>query len=66
MSKPEQKPFEQAATERIRGGFFGELWGFMRQNKKWWLMPIVVVLVLVGLLVILSGTALAPFIYTLF
>jgi drug/metabolite transporter superfamily protein YnfA len=66
MKQPKENPFERAATERMRGGFFGELWGFMRQNKKWWLLPILVVLLLLGLLMILSGTALAPFIYTLF
>jgi hypothetical protein len=44
-----------------------ELWDFMRVRKKWWLGPIVVVLLLLGtLLVLTQGTALAPFIYTLF
>jgi hypothetical protein len=44
-----------------------ELWLFLAQNKKWWLLPIVVVLVgLGGLLVLASGSALAPFIYTMF
>jgi hypothetical protein len=46
--------------------FFRELIQFMGQNKKWWLIPIVVVLVLMGALLILGGTAAAPFIYTLF
>ena len=45
----------------------GELWAFMRVRKKWWLLPIVIVLVLVGsLLVFAQGSALAPFIYTIF
>ena len=44
-----------------------ELWDFMRMRKKWWLGPIIVVLLLLGtLLVLTQGTALAPFIYTLF
>lgn len=44
-----------------------ELWLFMRENKKYWLAPIVVTLVLVGaLLVLAQGSAIAPFIYTLF
>jgi len=44
-----------------------ELWAFMRVRKKWWLGPIVLVLVLFGALVVLSqGSALAPFVYTLF
>lgn len=47
--------------------FFGQLWQFMRIRKKWWLGPIIVILVLLGwLLVLTQGSALAPFIYTLF
>jgi hypothetical protein len=46
---------------------FAELWAFMKVRKKWWLGPIVVMLVLLGLLIVLTqGTAVAPFIYTLF
>jgi hypothetical protein len=44
-----------------------ELWDFMKVRKKWWLGPIVIVLLLLGLLIVLTqGSALAPFIYTLF
>ncbi len=44
-----------------------ELWQFMKERKKWWLMPIVVILVLLGALIIATqGSALAPFIYALF
>jgi hypothetical protein len=47
--------------------FLMELWGFMRERKKFWLLPIVICLVLLGSLIVLtSGTAVAPFIYTLF
>jgi hypothetical protein len=47
--------------------FLNELWRFMRQRKKFWLLPIFVVLGLFGALVVLSqGSAVAPFIYTLF
>jgi Family of unknown function (DUF5989) len=47
--------------------FVSELWAFMRERKKWWLGPIVVVLVLFGTLVALTqGSAVAPFIYTIF
>jgi drug/metabolite transporter superfamily protein YnfA len=66
MSEQQPNQFERAGTEQIRGGFFRELWGFMRQNKKWWLLPIVLVLLLLGALIMLSGSVLAPFIYTLF
>jgi hypothetical protein len=45
----------------------GELWGFMGQRKKWWLLPVIVVMVVVGtVLVFAQGSALAPFIYTIF
>ena len=49
------------------GEFAVELWMFMRERKKFWLLPIVIVLVLFGGLVVLTqGSAIAPFIYTLF
>jgi hypothetical protein len=44
-----------------------DLWGFMRERKKFWLGPIVVVMILLGALIVLAqGSAIAPFIYTLF
>ncbi len=44
-----------------------ELWAFLRVRKKWWLLPIIVAMVLVGaLLVFAQGSVLAPFIYTIF
>jgi hypothetical protein len=44
-----------------------ELWAFMRERKKWWLIPSLAVMLLVGaLLVFAQGSALAPFIYTIF
>ena len=47
--------------------FFSDLWGFMRIRKKYWLLPIITVLLLLGMLIVLSsGSAVAPFIYTLF
>jgi hypothetical protein len=52
---------------REKMGLLPELWAFMKVRKKWWLGPIVVMLVLLGLLIVLTqGTAVAPFIYTLF
>lgn len=48
-------------------GLISELWAFMRERKKLWLLPILIVLVVVGgLLVFAQGSALAPFIYTIF
>ena len=50
-----------------QSGIVGELWGFMRERKKYWLLPIIVILVMLSTLIaVTSGSALAPFIYTLF
>jgi hypothetical protein len=49
------------------GEFIRELWAFMKERKKFWLLPIVLVLLLFGTLVVLTqGSVVAPFIYTLF
>ena len=49
-----------------RTGLVTEFWDFLKHNKKWWLLPILVTMLLVGALAVLSSTAAAPFIYTLF
>lgn len=47
--------------------FFSEFWDYMRVRKKFWLLPVFMVMILLGgLLVLTKGTAVAPFIYTLF
>jgi len=47
--------------------FLKDLWGFMRARKKYWMLPLILTLLLFGGLILLtSGTAIAPFIYTLF
>ncbi len=61
---------EREESSVARGGIVSlleELWAFMRVRKKWWLGPIVLVLALFGALLVFSqGSALAPFVYTLF
>lgn len=57
--------FKQLASEK-QSGVLAEMVAFLRQNKKWWLLPIVAVLLLVGLFLVLGSTGAAPFIYTLF
>lgn len=65
--RPEpQSAFEKTVKEEQRVGFLAETWGFVRDNKKWWLLPIGLVLFLFGVLILLAGTGAAPFIYTLF
>jgi uncharacterized protein DUF5989 len=47
--------------------FLKDLWGFLNQRKKFWLLPVILVLLVFGTVIVLtSGSALAPFIYTLF
>lgn len=61
-----QKDAFLKAQEEKDGNLVSELIGFMSENKKWWLSPIIAVLLLLGLLILLGGSGLAPFIYTLF
>ena len=50
-------------VESPQPGLLTEFWLFLRDNKKWWLLPLLLALLVLGMLVILSGTGLAPFIY---
>ena len=61
--------FPAAGFQKLNGklSILAEFWTFLRVRKKWWLAPIVLMLLLLGLLITLSeGSALAPFIYSLF
>lgn len=52
---------------RGKAALIREFWGFLRVRKKWWLVPIAVTLILLGALIVMAqGSAVAPFIYTLF
>jgi hypothetical protein len=66
MSDRPLSDFEKAALSPERDSLLREFWDFLRNNKKWWLLPMLTILILFGLLMLLSGTAAAPFIYTLF
>jgi hypothetical protein len=66
MKRPTKSELEQAVVERGQTGLLREFWDFLCFNKKWWLLPIVLVLFLLGLVVLLTSSAAAPFIYTLF
>jgi len=63
-SKNPSADFEQSA-ELVEPGLVREFWEFLQFNKKWWLTPIVIVLLLVGFLIFMSGTAAAPIMYTI-
>lgn len=58
--------FLDAASHGRERGLVGEFLGFMRENKAWWLTPILLVLALVGVLLVAASTGALPFIYTLF
>ncbi len=62
---PQGEDFRRQAEQSPRG-LPAEFLDFLLHNKKWWLTPIILVLLLVGLLVIFAGSGAAPFIYTLF
>lgn len=62
-----QEPADFASQAQMAPrGLPRELWDFVRVNKKWWLIPILLVLLVLGAVILIGGTAAAPFIYTLF
>ncbi|MFZ5832242.1 MAG: DUF5989 family protein [Planctomycetota bacterium] len=61
----ESSRFEQAAAEPDPG-LLREFWEFLRHNKKWWMAPLLLALLVLGAMVLLSQSAVAPFIYPLF
>ena len=72
MSEPSRLAKENAPSEfeqqaaQATPGLIRELVGFLRQSRKWWLVPVLLALVALGIFVVLAETAVAPFIYTLF
>jgi hypothetical protein len=60
------KDFANQAKEGENAGLASEFLDFLKENKKWWLAPIVISMLGLGMLVMLGGSAAAPFIYTLF
>lgn len=61
----QKKEFLEHAGEK-RNSIVREFLDFLRHNKKWWLLPIILILLLMGLFLLLGGTVLAPFLYPLF
>ena len=72
MSSTEEEKSQQKAdrlddfAQSPERGILRELAGFLIHTGKWWLTPLVIILLLLGLLIFLGGTGVAPFIYTLF
>lgn len=66
-NKPDNQAEEfQAAAQDKRTGLVREFWDFLKHNKKWWLTPIIIFMLGMGLVMILGSTGAAPFIYALF
>jgi hypothetical protein len=63
---PEEKPPLDPFADVPQPSLAAELFDFLKYNKKWWLLPILVMLGLFGVLMALSATGAAPFIYTMF
>jgi hypothetical protein len=66
MSRDDSQGVDLLAGGAQRHGIVGEMVGFLKEHKKWWLAPILLSVVVLGVLVLLAGSAAAPFIYTLF
>jgi hypothetical protein len=66
MPKSRSNEFARVAKTSNQGGVISEIWYFIRHNKKWWLIPFLIPLLVMGTLLIFAGTGAAPFIYTLF
>jgi Family of unknown function (DUF5989) len=69
-SQDAERPHDEDELARYASqaptGIVREFIDFLLHNKKWWLAPIILVLLLIGVLIVLGGTGAAPFIYTLF
>jgi Family of unknown function (DUF5989) len=65
MAAKKPKTFSDEAAGRQKGAL-GEFVAFAFQNKKWWLTPVIVLLLVASALIILGGTGVAPFIYSIF
>jgi hypothetical protein len=61
-----EHPKRSAGSADRDAGAAAEFWHFLKHNRTWWILPIAVVLLLLVLLVVLSGTAEAPFLYRLY
>jgi hypothetical protein len=68
LPPPSPDPADDFArlAQEPQPGLVREFWDFLRQNKKWWLAPILVVILLASVLTLLGGSGAAPFIYSLF
>jgi hypothetical protein len=66
MEPANTEPGDALLREGCERGLIAELWLFLRATRKWWLVPVLLALLLLAAAAVLSGTAYAPFLYTLF
>jgi hypothetical protein len=66
MGEKPPSDLERAARDESKAPLLKDFWYFLIREKRWWLTPIVIVLLLLGLLVWFSSSAIAPFVYSLF
>ena len=65
--KQDKTEFEREAEKKQGGNSLpAEFWCYVKATRKWWMLPIIIILAVFGCLMLLSGTGIAPFIYTLF
>jgi uncharacterized protein DUF5989 len=65
-NEPEQKERFEQLSQAPQPSLAAEFLDFLKHNKKWWLLPILLMMAVFGLLMVLASTSVAPFIYTLF
>lgn len=65
MSDEKKSEFESAG-EKVRTRWWPEIFQMLKENKKYWMIPIILILLVAGLLILLGGSAIAPFLYPLF
>lgn len=64
--KPDKKNEFEKLNNQAESGLIAEFYALLKHNKKFWLLPLIVGLLVLGMIIVLGGTAAAPFIYTLF
>ena len=61
-----QKTFQEISEKLEHRGLMKDVMFYIKESKKWWLLPFILVFILMGIFIFLSGTGVAPFVYTLF
>ncbi len=67
MENPNSAPDnERLFKDASNPGFFSDFWDFLKTSRKWWMLPLLALFLILGVIMVLAKTAVAPFIYTLF